>query len=169
MSENLKTIRVVDIVDGTTVDGPGFRTSIYFAGCSHHCPGCHNPDTWAADSGKDMSFDEILEKVICNDYDVTFSGGDPLFQVDRLIALSKLITKLGKHIWCYTGYDFEDIVKDPSLSRILPYVDVIVDRRYEQDKRDIVNLLFRGSSNQRLIDVRAWRERGVIVEWESDF
>lgn len=163
------SIRVISIVDGTTVDGPGFRTSIYFAGCSHHCPGCHNPETWAADSGKEMSFDHIISRIVENDCDVTFSGGDPLFQIDKLIVLAQKIRETGKHIWCYTGYEFEAIAGSESLSRILPYVDVIVDRPYIEEKRDPVGLLFRGSSNQRLVDVVKWRETRVVTEWESDF
>lgn len=161
-------MRVADIIDGTTVDGPGVRTSIYFSGCSHHCKGCQNPSTWDPAFGCDISIPEIVEHVKRNDFDVTFSGGDPLFQIDDLITLAAEIEKLGKRIWCYTGYLFEDIVASPSLSRILPFVEVVVDGRFVEELRD-VSLLFRGSSNQRLVDVRHWLATGEIREWESDF
>lgn len=164
----MEQFRVIDIVDGTTVDGPGFRTSIYFGGCEHHCPGCHNPSTWDVHSGDIMTKSELLKKIKENDFDVTFSGGDPLLQIDNLIVLAAEIKKIGKNIWCYTGYNYDDIVSSPRLSRILDYVDVIVDGRYEADMRD-TQLLFRGSANQRLIDVAEWRTTRQVKLWESDF
>lgn len=115
-----------------------------------------------------MTKSELLEKIKENDFDVTFSGGDPLLQIDNLIVLAAEIKKIGKNIWCYTGYNYDDIVSSPRLSRILDYVDVIVDGRYEADKRD-TQLLFRGSANQRLIDVAEWRTTRQIKLWESDF
>ncbi len=86
---NKSTLRVVDIVEGTSVDGPGLRTSIYLAGCDHHCPGCHNPSTWPHDAGKDMTYEEILKIIDYNNFDVTFSGGDPLYQAQSLLPLDR--------------------------------------------------------------------------------
>ncbi|MDE6295934.1 MAG: radical SAM protein, partial [Muribaculaceae bacterium] len=117
----------MNIVRGTTVDGPGFRTSIYFAGCPHHCPGCHNPSTWDADAGDIMTLDEILEVVTDEDFDVTLTGGDPLFNPEKTAILAKEIKKLNKNIWLYTGYTYENIIHDPHLRQPLPYIDVIVD------------------------------------------
>lgn len=159
-------MRVLDIIAGTTVDGPGLRTSIYFAGCTHHCPGCHNPESWDLGGGNDMSIDEIATRVIEEDFDVTFTGGDPFAQVDSLIELAKKIKAHGKNIWCYTGYTYEEIVTDERLSRLLPYIDVLVDGPFMMDKRD-VKLLFRGSSNQRLVDV-AKSTPDSIVLWSVD-
>lgn len=159
-------MRVLDIIAGTTVDGPGLRTSIYFAGCTHHCPGCHNPESWDLGGGNDMSIDEIAARVIEEDFDVTFTGGDPFAQIDSLIELAKKIKALGKNIWCYTGYTYEEIVSDERLSRLLPYIDVLVDGPFMMDKRD-VKLLFRGSSNQRLVDV-AKSTPDSIVLWSVD-
>lgn len=161
-------LRVVDIVDGTTVDGPGFRTSIYFAGCQHHCPGCQNPSTWDPMTGEDMSYDQILDRIAHNGFDVTFSGGDPLFQVDSLTGLAEKIRGMGKRIWLFTGFLFESVAADQRLSKILPYIDVVVDGPYIAAMRN-TSLLFRGSSNQRLIDVAYWRATGQIKIWESDF
>ncbi len=159
-------MRVLDIIAGTPVDGPGLRTSIYFAGCTHHCQGCHNPESWDLGGGNDMSIDEIAARVIEEDFDVTFTGGDPFAQVDSLIELAKKIKALGKNIWCYTGYTYEEIVTDERLSRLLPYIDVLVDGPFMMDKRD-VKLLFRGSSNQRLVDV-AKSTPDSIVLWSVD-
>lgn len=167
MSSQEVTLRVIDIINGTTVDGPGFRTSIYFAGCRHHCPGCQNPHTWSPESGREMSLTELLERIADNDFNVTFSGGDPLLQIKPLIELSKRIHAMGKTIWCYTGYEYEEIAASHELSEILNHIDVLVDGRFVEEKRDI-SLLFRGSSNQRLIDVRN-SSIGNIKMWESQF
>ncbi|MBD5255407.1 MAG: anaerobic ribonucleoside-triphosphate reductase activating protein [Barnesiella sp.] len=164
----MKSLRVVDIKDGTTVDGPGFRTSIYFGGCEHHCVGCHNQSTWPPDSGELMTISELIGIVKENDFNVTFSGGDPLLQIDTLVELAVEIKRLGKSLWCYTGYTFESIVNSSRLSPILEYVDVIVDGRFEIHNRD-TKLLFRGSGNQRLIDVGHWRATGETILWQQDF
>jgi anaerobic ribonucleoside-triphosphate reductase activating protein len=147
------TLRVLDIIGGTSVDGPGLRTSIYLAGCPHHCEGCHNQQSWDPMGGIEMTVDEIAERIIEEDFNVTFSGGDPLFQIDGLLELAQKIKTLGKTMWLYTGYTFEEVATDKSLSRILPYVEAIVDGRFDINKRDTA-LRFKGSSNQRIIDVQ---------------
>lgn len=161
-------MRVIDIINGTTVDGPGFRTSIYFAGCRHRCAGCQNQSTWDADAGHVMSVDEIMQIVNENNFNVTFSGGDPLFQVDRIIPLAQSIKDSGKNIWCYTGFTYEQIQSSTHLKQILPYLDVLVDGPFVESMRDI-ELLFRGSTNQRLIDVPQTLANAAITLWTSDF
>lgn len=152
--ESSRYIRVLDIVEGTSVDGPGLRTSVYFSGCPHKCTGCHNPESWDIAKGKKMSIDTIIKIIAKNDFNVTFSGGDPLMQIENLTILAKRIKEeLNKNIWCYTGYTWEQITANAQFSELLDHVDVIVDGRYEKEKRDI-SLLFRGSSNQRIIDVK---------------
>ncbi|MGN0219266.1 MAG: anaerobic ribonucleoside-triphosphate reductase activating protein [Muribaculaceae bacterium] len=167
MSENddIK-LRVVDIVDGTSVDGPGLRTSIYFAGCDHRCPGCHNPSTWPHDAGRDMSISEIIARIDDNGFNVTFSGGDPLYQADKVAVLAEEIKRrLGKTVWCYTGFTYDELAEGPEdVRRLLRAVDVLVDGPFVEALRD-TSLLFRGSANQRLIDVRATVEAGHIVDW----
>ncbi len=158
-------MRVLKIIDGTSVDGPGLRTSIYFAGCSHHCHGCHNPQSWDPASGEEVDIETILGRIEENDFDVTFSGGDPLYQVEKLTELAKRIKMCDRNIWCYTGYSFEEITNDPKLSAILPYIDVLVDSKFNLDLRDI-SLRFRGSSNQRIIDVKKSKP-GQIVLWQD--
>lgn len=158
-------LQVIDIVDGTIVDGPGLRTSIYFAGCRHACEGCHNPQSWDFLAGRPMSIAEIMARVEEADSDVTLTGGDPLYQIDKLIALCEAIRQKGYGIWCYTGFEYEQIIANPSLARILDYVDVVVDGPFMLTQRDI-SLRFKGSANQRLIDVRKSRQ-GEIVIWSD--
>lgn len=158
-------LKVVEIIEGTSVDGPGLRTSIYFAGCEHRCAECHNPQTWDADGGQPMEIDEIVETVRRNGFNVTFSGGDPLLQIEPLCRLAVEIKKLDKNIWCYTGYTYEEIVKSDRLSAILKYIDVLVDGRFEIEKKDL-DLRFRGSSNQRIIDCKL-SDGYNIVEWKD--
>lgn len=146
-------IRVLDIVRGTTVDGPGFRTSIYFAGCHHACPGCHNPQSWDFGGGVEMDLDEIMEIVREEDFDVTFSGGDPLYHPETVRELSRRVVDVGHKVWLYTGFTIEEIEADPRLADALEFIDTIVDGPYIEALRD-TDLLFRGSSNQRIIPLR---------------
>ena len=157
-------MRILDIVPGTSVDGPGLRTAIYIAGCEHKCPGCHNPQSWDFDGGQDMSVDEIMAVVIENDFDVTFTGGDPLYSVETILPLAREIRRIGKSIWCYTGFRYEEIVSHPRMRELMEYIDVLVDGPFVESLRD-VHLLFRGSSNQRLIDLHK-STPDSIVEWE---
>ncbi|MCM1349315.1 MAG: anaerobic ribonucleoside-triphosphate reductase activating protein [Firmicutes bacterium] len=167
-SELNTTLRVVDFVDGTTVDGPGFRTSIYFAGCSHRCPGCHNPTTWDFQAGKEMTVCEILEHVERNGFDVTFSGGDPLYQAHALEPLARELRSRGYTVWCYTGFHYEELSRVPGAKELLRNVDVLVDGPFIEAQRS-VEILFRGSTNQRLIDVKASQKENQPVLWRSDW
>ena len=145
-------IRVLKILEQTMADGPGFRISIYCAGCSHHCKGCHNPQSWDFDAGHWMTVDELLDIIKADSLsNVSFSGGDPFYQVDAFTELARRIkAETRKTIWCWTGFTLEEIQADPSLSRMLPYLDVLVDGPFILEQRD-TNLLFRGSPNQRII------------------
>lgn len=149
-------LSILDILEDTTVDGPGFRTAIYAAGCPNGCPGCHNPESWDINRGHWMSTDEILQKVLVDEFaDVTFSGGDPMFQPEGFAELACAIKhQSNKSIWCYTGYTFENLLNNPKQARLLKYIDVLVDGRFKKELKD-ESLCFRGSSNQRLIDVQA--------------
>lgn len=157
-------LSIIDVIEDTTVDGPGFRTAIYAAGCPNKCPGCHNPESWDINHGHPMSTDELLAKVLDDEFaNVTFSGGDPMFQPEGFTKLAKSIKeKSKKNIWCYTGFTFESIMKNPKQAALLPYLDVLVDGRYTQALRDDT-LMFRGSSNQRLIDVQASLKKKEVV------
>ncbi|MBD5300635.1 MAG: anaerobic ribonucleoside-triphosphate reductase activating protein [Bacteroides sp.] len=157
-------MRILDIVPGTSVDGPGLRTSIYFAGCSHECPGCHNPQSWDFEGGREMSVDEVMSVVIDNGFDVTFTGGDPMYVAGDLLPLAKEIKRIGKTLWCYTGFTYEGLMADPDARALLGYIDVLVDGPFIESRRDI-HLLFRGSSNQRLVDIKK-STPGSVIEWE---
>ena len=153
MSDATK-IRILDILEETMADGPGLRTSIYCAGCAHHCPGCHNPQSWDFKGGYEVTVDELLEVIKADEFaNVTFSGGDPFYQVEAFTELARRIKEeTGKTIWCYTGFTYEEIQEDPRLSQMLPYLDVLVDGPYVEALRD-TDLRFRGSSNQRIIEL----------------
>lgn len=145
-------IKVAKILYETTTDGPGFRTSVYCQGCNHHCQGCHNPQTWDFNGGTIYSVEELFN-IINNEElsNVTFSGGDPMFQVDAFTELAKMIkNKTNKTIWCYSGYTYEQIKENPKMSLILPFLDVLVDGPFIMEKRN-TDLKFRGSENQRII------------------
>ncbi len=155
------SLQVLKIIPGTTVDGIGLRTSIYLAGCRHCCKGCHNPQSWDFNAGEPMNVEEIMERVIEEDFNVTLTGGDPLWQVDKVLPLVKAIKEKGYNIWCYTGFTWEEIIDSPQLSQILKWVDVIVEGRFVEELRDI-SLRFRGSSNQRIIKVKETLENNLI-------
>ncbi len=157
-------LSVLAIVEDTTVDGPGFRTAIYAAGCPNHCPGCHNPESWDIHRGSMMQTEEIVERILADEFaDVTFSGGDPMFQPEGFTELAQAIkARSSKNIWCYTGYTFEALLRNPAQRQLLEQIDVLVDGRFEQSLRD-ESLLFRGSSNQRLIDVPASLQANRVV------
>lgn len=145
-------IRVLDIIEQTMADGPGFRTAIYCAGCLHHCKGCHNPQSWDMNGGKWMSVDDLFDLIVSDSMsDVTFSGGDPFYQVDAFTALAKRIKEeTDKTIWCWTGFTLEEVQADPHMAQLLKYLDVLVDGPFILEQRD-TQLLFRGSPNQRII------------------
>lgn len=166
-------MRIVRIVEGTSVDGPGLRTSIYFAGCSHRCPGCHNQQTWDFQAGQDVTVDEVMQTVLYNENNVTFSGGDPVYQAEAIIPLARAIKEAGLNIWCYTGFTFEQLregieeVPKEILDEFLGLVDVLVDGPFVLAQRDI-SLLFRGSANQRVIDVRRSLTSEHIIEFTPE-
>ena len=148
----------MDIIDGTVVDGPGFRLSIYCAGCSHRCQGCHNPQSWEMTNGKEMDVENILQTVKDSPWNVTFSGGDPFFQAEGFAELARRIkAETAKTIWCYTGYTLEALKEenDPWKMELMRNIDVLVDGPFIQALRD-EQLRFRGSSNQRIIEREAF-------------
>ncbi len=162
-------ISILDIIEDTTVDGPGFRTTVYAAGCVHQCAGCHNPQSWDIAKGVWVSIDSVLERVKDAELsNVTFSGGDPFVQPEAFTELARRIkSETKKTIWCYTGYLYETILKSPRLVPMLSYIDVLVDGRYMAELRD-ESLLFRGSRNQRLIDVQLSLKKGEVVLWTPE-
>ena len=163
------TINVIKVLHDTTVDGPGFRTSIYCAGCAHECVGCHNPQSWNFGAGEVRTIDSLLEEVMADPFaDVTFSGGDPLYQADAFALLARRIKEVShKNIWCYTGFRYDQLLHSESARCLLSYVDVLVDGPFVQSLRD-ADALFRGSANQRLIDIPQSLAKGEVVLWERN-
>lgn len=143
----------------TISDGEGIRYSIYLAGCSHACPGCHNPAGWDPTAGFLLT-EEVLEDMIreirANPLldGITLSGGDPLFNPEGALALCRRLKEAtGLNLWCYTGYTLEEIRERPVYQEILRIVDVLVDGRFVQEEFD-QTLSFRGSRNQRIIRLK---------------
>lgn len=156
-------ISLIKIVEDTTVDGPGFRTAVYGAGCPNTCQGCHNPQSWKIEAGRPTPVEEIFDVIQADEFaDVTFSGGDPMFQPKGFARLAQMVKqKTDKNIWCYTGYTFERIMQNPEQRELLKWIDVLVDGPYIESMHD-PDLMFRGSSNQRIIDVHASMDHGHV-------
>ena len=161
------SIRVLDIKYGTSVDGVGLRTSIYCAGCENRCAGCHNPQSWNEQGGEVVEVEELFRLIEDADMNVTFTGGDPMFRPEGFTRLAQMIkSQTSKTIWCYTGYRFEDILQHPARRALLEWCDVLVDGRYEEAERDL-SLHFRGSRNQRIIDVQKSLQADAVVLMEG--
>ena len=161
------TLRVLDIIEETMVDGVGLRTAIYVAGCKHNCPFCHNPQSHDFNGGKEYEVDDLVGIVLADEFaDLTLTGGDPMFQVDAVLELCKKVKERSKKsIWLYSGFTMEQIVQTRYLARILPYIDVVVDGRYVHELRNI-DLPFRGSENQRIIIVDKYLKGESDYEWK---
>ena len=156
------SIRILDIKYGTSVDGIGLRTSLYCAGCENHCVGCHNPQSWNENGGEAIEVEELFQRIVEADMNVTFTGGDPMFHPEGFIRLAQMIKeRTDKTIWCYTGYRFEDLLQHPIRRKLVELCDVIVDGRYVEAERDL-SLHFRGSRNQRIIDVKKSLQGNIL-------
>ncbi len=166
-----RNIRLAGIAYESLVNGPGLRRVFFSQGCSHNCKGCFNPSTHCDNGGELKNIDELLEDVRKNPMlkGITFSGGDPFEQASEFAYMAIKIKEIGLNIWCYTGYTFEYILdhKDEhsGWEQLLDNIDVLVDGKFEEDKED-TNLKYRGSGNQRIIDVRKSLEKGNVVTLE---
>lgn len=149
------------------VDGDGIRTVIWTQGCSHNCKGCHNPQTHSFTEGFLVDVEDI-KKEISNlklQDGITFSGGDPMFQVDACLEIAKFCQSNGLNVWMYTGFTFEQLIASnkQNINELLKYVDVLIDGRFILEQKSL-NLMFRGSTNQRIIDVKkSLKQKKVIT------
>lgn len=158
------TVRVAAPVTlNSIVDGPGMRSVVWFQGCPHACPGCHNPATHAFDGGVVTTIEDIIDEVAKQPWrGVTISGGEPFMQAEALLKLVKGLHALGKTLWIYTGFTIEGLIASVPLAReILTYADTLVDGPYLQECRD-PSLAFRGSTNQRLVDLKEFFDSEAI-------
>ena len=153
-----------DLQQDSIVDGEGIRTVIWTQGCSHNCKGCHNPSTHDFKGGFAVDTSEINDEIsrLEGQEGITFTGGDPMFQAEACTEIAKFARKQGLDIWCYTGFKFEDLIKIPKFKRFLDCIDVLVDGKFIEEEKSL-NLDFRGSRNQRIIDVKASLEKGKVV------
>ncbi len=153
-----------DLQTDSIVDGEGIRTVIWTQGCSHNCKGCHNPSTHDFKGGFEVDVEEIIDDLsrLEGQSGITFSGGDPMFQTEACTLIAKEAKKLGLDIWCYTGFRFEELVSMPKFKNFLKEIDVLVDGKFIEEEKSF-NLDFRGSRNQRIIDVRESLKQGVVV------
>ncbi|MHB8171847.1 MAG: anaerobic ribonucleoside-triphosphate reductase activating protein [Thermincolia bacterium] len=163
-------IRIAGITGESVVDGPGLRAVIFTQGCPHYCTGCHNPDTLDPNGGVEMYTDQVLEelgqmKLIKG---VTFSGGEPFIQASAVAYLARRIKAQGKDIVTFTGYTFEELMDkshhDEGLKELLTLTDLLIDGPFIEAEKDL-SLPFRGSRNQRLIDIPKSLSNGKVIEY----
>lgn len=162
-------IRLAGLVNDSIVDGPGFRFSIFTQGCPHHCKGCHNPQTHDFSGGHDEDTEEIIAQFSKNVLlsGITLSGGEPFCQPEACEELARAAKKQGLTVWAFTGYIFEELQEGfpehPEWKKLLEQVDVLVDGRFEEQRRTL-ECPWRGSDNQRLLDAKASLISGSAVE-----
>ncbi len=168
-----RDIRVFGTAADSIVDGPGLRYAVFVQGCSHHCPGCHNPESQPFEGGTVRSVESLLDDIRANGLvrDVTLSGGEPFDQPEACAELARRLKDEGYGIWTYTGYVYEDLLRRaesrPALGLLLDCTDVLVDGPFIQAQKSLM-LKFRGSSNQRIIDMRKTRLAGSVVLWQRE-
>ncbi|WP_165171118.1 anaerobic ribonucleoside-triphosphate reductase activating protein [Adlercreutzia sp. ZJ242] len=164
-------INLYGAVPDSIVDGPGLRYAVFVQGCSHACPGCHNPESQPREGGTLTTTDAVLADIRANGlvHDVTLSGGEPFEQAAACAHLARQLKEEGYGVWAYTGYLYEDLVRlaehEVAVRELLDNVDVLVDGPFVQARKSL-SLKWCGSSNQRLIDVAATRAAGRVVTWE---
>lgn len=161
-------IKVSNIINDSIVDGPGIRLAVFTQGCTHNCKGCHNPQTHDISGGHPVDMKDIIEMVNKNPLldGVTITGGEPFLQSKELSNLAKEIKKLGLNVMVYTGYTWEELMRSYEVHEsFLKEIDVLVDGRFMPELRSL-DLKYRGSSNQRIIDVKKTLELNKIKKFE---
>lgn len=157
------------IVSDSIVDGPGIRTTIFSQGCPHHCPGCHNPETWAFGVGTKIPVEAVVDIVRSNPLcrGVTFSGGEPFSQPEAFTKLARLLKEKGYEVASYSGYTFEELLRGSEAQRqLLVSIDILIDGRFLLSEKSL-EIPFRGSRNQRILDVPKSLEADKAIETQS--
>lgn len=158
-------IRIFGLANDSIVDGPGLRLAVFTQGCPHHCPGCHNPESHDFSGGEVRDTEEIL--AIAKDNflldGITLSGGDPFAQAEACTEIAMGAHAAGLNVWCYTGYTFEELLEGrEEWKKLLEHIDVLVDGRFVLSERSL-DIRFRGSRNQRIINVPESLKTGNVV------
>lgn len=152
-------IRIAGLVEESIVDGPGIRFVVFTQGCPHNCPGCHNPNTHDPNGGYIADIEDVVKKIRKNKLvqGVTISGGDPFYRPKEVLNLVKRLKNFNYHVVVYSGYTLEELIEkaknNDDIKNLLLHIDMLIDGRFEKDKQDYT-LKFRGSSNQRIIDMK---------------
>ena len=157
-------MRIAGLTQDSIVDGPGFRFTVFVQGCAHHCEGCHNPQTHDPAGGKEMTTDEIICEMRSNPLTdgLTLSGGEPFDQSKDCLTLALAAKESGLNVWSYSGYLYEQLLTDPEKSALLKELDVLVDGPFVLAQRSLA-LAWRGSRNQRVIDVQKSLAAGEVI------
>lgn len=163
-------IRLSGVVNDSIVDGEGIRYTIFTQGCPHHCPHCHNPQTHDPHGGYDADTETILSAIAENPLldGITLSGGEPMQQPVACAVLAQGAKNLDLNVWVYTGYTWEQIMQknDSNIQKLLQYTDVLIDGAFVYSLRSL-ELYFKGSSNQRTIDVQKSLAQNTVVLWQK--
>ena len=164
------SIRIAGIVHDSIVDGPGLRLTIFFQGCKRGCEGCHNPESWPVNGGDETTADALLSEVDGNPLltGVTFSGGEPLLRARALVPLAEGIRKRNFDLAIFTGWTFDDILSDgdPDVLELLSHASVLIDGPFKLSEKSLL-LAFRGSKNQRILDLKNSMAAGHAVPVED--
>lgn len=162
----MKIRLAADLQSDSIVDGVGIRTVIWTQGCSHNCYGCHNPQTHDFKGGDLVDVDDVIESLesIEGQDGVTFSGGDPMFQAASCKVIAKKVHELNMNVWAYTGFTFEELLNqgNKDILDFLNEIDVLIDGKFDITKKSL-EVEFRGSTNQRLIDVKKSLQENKVI------
>ena len=163
-------MRIANTISDSSVDGPGLRFTVFTQGCPHACPGCHNPETHPVEGGREVTVEELAGQMRSNPLldGLTLSGGDPFLQGEACAALGRMAHEAGLNVWTYTGYTYEALLAGgaPAHLALLEETDVLVDGPFVMALKSHA-AKFRGSANQRLIDVKKSKAAGRVVLWEE--
>lgn len=160
-------LRIAGFADDSIVDGPGIRITVFCQGCPHHCPGCHNSETWAFAGGTEYTPDEVYRRIRKNPLakGITFSGGEPFAQAEENAVLAGMLKDAGYEIAAYTGYTFEQLLEGTAAQKaFLEKIDILIDGPFIEAQRSL-DLLFRGSKNQRILNVlNSLQAKAAVLE-----
>jgi len=156
-------MRISETIHDSIVDGPGLRYVIFTQGCPHACPGCHNPGTHDSLGGREISVEELIRDMLSNPLTdgLTLTGGEPFAQAADCAKIARAAQEAGLNVWCYSGWTWEELQKMPEAQALLEEIDVLVDGPFWAEEKSL-RLKWRGSENQRVIDLKASMESGKI-------